>query len=173
MDKLVALPRAQPFLHRIFTEEIMKSLSCLMLVSCILAVLMGCQLNPEKAPLILQSDPNPLTIEPDTWTLTFYGLNFASVELEEYPYYRAPYLHIQGPEFSYYCTEEDYYAHACPAGLYVYFTFDAPTLYELLSELATPPYSGRFRVLNLGKDHENNGGEGDDKPGNGVPFEIR
>ena len=150
----------------------MKSLSLLILASCIFAVLMGCQLNPERAPLILQSDPKPLVIDPDTWTLTFYGLNFAGFELEEYPYYRTPYLHILGPGFSYYCTEDDYYGHACPYGLYVYYTFDEPTLYDLLSELATPPYSGKFRVFNLGEDGENNAGGGDDKPSNYVQFEI-
>lgn len=150
----------------------MKNISFLILVSCILAVLVGCEPNPMIPPLILKTDPSPLVIDPDTWTVTFYGTNFAGIELEEPPYYTTPYLNIQGPGFNYYCTGDEYYSHACPYALYVYYTFDEPSLYEILSDLAPPPYTGSFRVFNVGQDLENNAGGGDDKPSNVVSFTI-
>ena len=126
-----------------------------------ITVLVGCEINPALPPCVLDTDPDPLIITEDTYSITFNGLNFAP----------DAYLAIHGPGFTYYCDGSEYYSHTCPYGVYVTYSFeDADSFFN---SFAASPYSGSFRVINVGTNGVKEGGSGDDRPSGFVPFSVQ
>jgi len=136
------------------------------LAPCLLVVLFACEPRPNTAPCVLQTDPDPLVITEDTYSLTFYGVNFAP---DAYLSIHGP---VGGPSFTYYCTDDDYYGHTCPYGLYATYSFE--DVYGFLSSFfeGPPPHGGRFKVFNVGANLVNDAGGSDDRPSGFVAFEL-
>ena len=138
----------------------MRDLRVIPLLTLMLLCLTACEPNPATAPAVLSTDPAPLVITGDTYDLTFYGLNFAP----------DAYLAVYGPNFTYFCDDNDYYGHTCPLGSYAMYSFE--DAYAFFSSFKKPPYSGRFRIFNVGLNGVNDGGLGDDKPSGFVAFSV-
>jgi hypothetical protein len=139
----------------------MRDLRVIPILTLILLSLTACTPNPATAPCLLSTDPAPLVITADTYDLTFFGLNFAP----------DAYLGVYGTTFTYFSDASDYYGHTCPLGSYAMFSFE--DAYAFFSSFRKPPYSGRFRVFNVGADGVNDGGLGDDKPTGFVAFSVQ
>ncbi len=143
-----------------------KNIARFILASCMIGLLFGCEPNPSAAPCVLQTDPAPLVITEDTYSLPFYGLNFAP---DAYLSIHGP---IGGPNFTYYCTGEEYYSHTCPYALYATYSFEDAYGFLISFFDGPPPHSGRFKVFNVGANLENDGGGLDDRASGFVDFEL-
>ena len=139
----------------------MRHIASLTAMICLLTCLTACEPNPAIPPGAFDTDPKPLVITPDTYGLTFYGTNFAP----------DAYLAIYGQTFTYICDGSEYYGHTCPLGSYVMYSFE--DAYDFFSSFKAPPYTGRFRIFNVGLNGVNDGGRGDDPPSGYVAFSVQ